>query len=95
MFIKLFFHSIISKPRKLRIDTGDNGVNCGTLFHKAPLQCSLRDLCMLYISIKSLKTRIYTEYAGCAITTGIPVKFGTAHGRSRPEVGNNFCIRRL
>ena len=23
----------------------------------------------------------YTGYAGCAITTGIPVKFGTAHTR--------------
>ena len=23
---------------------------------------------------------LYAEYAGCAITTGIPVKFGTAHG---------------
>ena len=30
----------------------------------------------------------YTEYAGCAITAGIPVKFGTAHGRSRPDVGS-------
>ena len=35
---------------------------------------------------------IYTEYAGCAITTGIPVKFGTAHGRSRPEVGSTKRI---
>ena len=35
---------------------------------------------------------VYTEYAGCAITTGIPVKFGTAHGRSRPEVGSTKCI---
>ena len=34
----------------------------------------------------------YTEYAGCAITTGIPVKFDTAHGRSRPEVGSTKCI---
>ena len=30
----------------------------------------------------------YTKYAGCAIMTAIPVKFGTAHGRSRPEVGS-------
>ena len=30
----------------------------------------------------------YTEDAGCAITTGIPVKFGIAHGRSRPEGGS-------
>ena len=30
----------------------------------------------------------YTEDAGCAITRGIPVKFGTSHGRSRPEVGS-------
>ena len=35
---------------------------------------------------------VYTGYAGCAITTGIPVKFGTAHGRSRPEVGSAKCI---
>ena len=34
----------------------------------------------------------YTEYAGCAITAAIPVKFGTAHGRSRPEVGSTKCI---
>ena len=34
----------------------------------------------------------YTEDAGCAITMGIPVKFGTAHGRSRPEVGSAKCI---
>ena len=32
-----------------------------------------------------------TEHAGCAITTGIPVKFGTSHGRSRPEVGSTKC----
>ena len=31
-------------------------------------------------------------YAGCAITAGIPVKFGTAHGRPRPEVGSAKCI---
>ena len=30
----------------------------------------------------------YTEYAGCALTAHIPVKFGTAHGRSRPDVGS-------
>ena len=34
----------------------------------------------------------YTEYAGWAVTTGIPVKFATAHGRSRPEVGSMKCI---
>ena len=34
----------------------------------------------------------YTAYAGWAITAGIPVKFGTAHGRSRPEVGGVKCI---
>ena len=33
-----------------------------------------------------------TGYAGCALTARIPVKFGTAHGRSRPEVGNGFRI---
>ena len=36
---------------------------------------------------------MYTGYAGCAITAGIPVKFGTAHGIiSRPEVGSSKCI---
>ena len=34
----------------------------------------------------------YTEYAGWAVKAGIPVKFGTAHGRSRPEVGRAKCI---
>ena len=31
---------------------------------------------------------LYTGYAGWHVTAGIPVKFGTAHGRSRPEVGS-------
>ena len=31
---------------------------------------------------------IFTGCAGCAITAGIPVKFGTAHGISRPDVGS-------
>ena len=35
---------------------------------------------------------LYTEYVGCAITAAIPVKFGNAHGRSRPEVGSGFPI---
>ena len=35
---------------------------------------------------------IYTEYAGCAITARIPVNFGTADGKSRPEVGSAKCI---
>ena len=35
---------------------------------------------------------MYTEYAGCAVTAAIPVKFGTAHGRSRPEVGSAKCL---
>ena len=30
----------------------------------------------------------YTGYAGWAVTAGIPVKFGTAHDRLRPEVGS-------
>ena len=29
---------------------------------------------------------------GCAITAGIPVKYGTAHGKTRPEVGSGFSI---
>ena len=35
----------------------------------------------------------YTEDAGCAIMAGIPVKFGTALGRLRPEVGSRFPIK--
>ena len=38
------------------------------------------------------ESKRYTEDAGCAITAGIPVKFGTAHGRLRPEVGSAKCI---
>ena len=34
----------------------------------------------------------YTGYAGWAVTAFIPVKFGTAHGRSTPEVGSTKCI---
>ena len=34
----------------------------------------------------------YTGYAGWPVTAGIPVKFGTAHGRSRPEVGSTKRI---
>ena len=36
--------------------------------------------------------RRYTEYAGCGVTAGIPMKFGTEHGISRPEVGSAKCI---
>ena len=35
---------------------------------------------------------IYTEYAGWAVTAGIPVKFGTAHGRSTLVGGSGFPI---
>ena len=35
---------------------------------------------------------LYTEDAGWAVTTRIAVKFGTAHGKSRPEVGSTKCI---
>ena len=41
---------------------------------------------------KAAPTCHYTGYAGCAITTGIPVNFDTAHGRSGPEVGSAKCI---
>ena len=34
----------------------------------------------------------YTAYAVWAATAGIPVKFGTAQGRSRPAVGGAKCI---
>ena len=30
--------------------------------------------------------------AGLAMTVGIPIKFGTAHGKLRPEVGSVKCI---
>ena len=36
--------------------------------------------------------RLYTGYAGWAVTAAIPVKFGTAHGRWRPEIGSGFPI---
>ena len=39
-----------------------------------------------------LKITAYTGYAGWHVTAGIPVKFGTAHGRSRPEVGSTTRI---
>ena len=35
---------------------------------------------------------VHTEYVGWAITAGIPVKFCTAHGRSRPEVDSTKRI---
>ena len=44
----------------------------------------------VYSYYPELNIFIYTEYAGCAITARIPVNFGTAHGRLRPEVGNRF-----
>ena len=34
----------------------------------------------------------YTEDAGLAFTAGIPMKFRSAHGRLRPEVGSGFLI---
>ena len=50
-------------------------------------------LASLSFSIRMFQVRpLYTEYAGWAVTAGIPVKFGTAHGRSRPEVGSGFPI---
>ena len=39
-----------------------------------------------------IQTHEYTEYAGLAVTAGIPVKFGTAHGRSGAEVGSTKRI---
>ena len=38
--------------------------------------------------IKAVLPYAYTGYAGCAITMVIPVNFGTAHGKSWPEVGS-------
>ena len=35
---------------------------------------------------------LYTGYTGWRITAAIPVKFGTAHGRLRPEVGSTKRI---
>ena len=34
---------------------------------------------------------VYTEDAGWAVTAGIPMKFGTAHGKSALEVGGAKC----
>ena len=36
-------------------------------------------------------SRLY-RVCGLAVTADIPVKFGTAHGRLRPEVGSAKCI---
>ena len=33
-----------------------------------------------------------TEYAGWAVTARIPVKFGTTHGKWRPDVGSTKRI---
>ena len=41
---------------------------------------------------KDSATIRYTGDAGWAVMTGIPVIFGNAHGRSRPEVGSMKCI---
>ena len=38
------------------------------------------------------KASFNTGYAGLAVTARIPVNFGAAHGRSRPEVGSAKCI---
>ena len=35
-----------------------------------------------------LESPHYTVYAGCAVMAGIPMKFGTAQARSKPEVGS-------
>ena len=45
-----------------------------------------------FFTIFHLLTVYYTGYAGCAVTTCIAVNFGTAHGRSRPEVGSTKRI---
>ena len=42
--------------------------------------------------LKKRSHAAYTGYTGWVVTTGIPVKFGTAHGRSRLEVGSTKRI---
>ena len=42
--------------------------------------------------ITDMGTLQYTDYASWAVTAGIPMKFGAAHARSRPEVGSGFRI---
>ena len=42
--------------------------------------------------VRGSRGDINTEYAGWAVTSGIPVKFGTAHGRSTLVVGSGFLI---
>ena len=57
------------------------------------VKCNLKLMTQSYECILPLSIIFtYTEDAGCAITTGIPVKFGTTHGRSRLEVGSAKCI---
>ena len=61
----------------------------------AHMECCLGSLdCAWRVEVYclSLWREAYTEYAGWAVTAGIPVKFGTTHGRSRPEVGGAKCI---
>ena len=48
------------------------------------------DLCRRFT--KLTLPSAYTAYAGWAVTVGIAVKFGNAHGRSKPDVGSMKCI---
>ena len=57
----------------------------------ADLQAVLIDVWTVYRE-SPLAAPSYAVCAGCAITMGIHVKFGTAHGGLRPEVGSTKCI---
>ena len=52
----------------------------------------ISNLNLIHFNASNSVISMHTGYAGCAITAGIPVKFGTAHGRLRPEVGSTKCI---
>ena len=61
-------------------------MDLGETFCQNPLFPKLK-MCSL-----SYWTKQYTAYAGWAVTAIIAVKFGTALGRWRPEIGSGFPI---
>ena len=54
---------------------------------REPLVCIV-----IFFKFLPLSPFCYTAYAGWAVTAVIAVKFGAAHGQSRPEVGSTKCI---
>ena len=46
----------------------------------------------LYVCMETRQTTSLYRGCGFAVTAGIAMNFGTAHGRSRPGVGGAKCI---